>query len=308
MSEKTFKFLSRFSLYISGLAIAFGVMVLTGWILHIQRLKGLIPGQVSVKANTAVCFLLIGTALWLAILETRKRPTIVLSRVLALMAGLIGLLSFLEFWKGWDFGIDQVLFRAGPDDLPGSVRIGLMSPIAAVDFLLLGIAIALLNFRGRWSLVLQNVCAAVAAVAAVFGLLDFVLDPQHTHTHIAPLTAVVLFSCSFAMLSARLEGGLGALLVSETAGGMLCRRLLPSAILIPIAIAWLRWKGQQIGLFSDWTGVAIMTLSSGVLLAGLTVWTAIVLDRIEVRRERAEESSRRLGAIVTSSNDAIIGE
>lgn len=308
MSDRTFKFLSRFSIYISGLSVTFGAMVLTGWIFHIQRLKGLIPGQVAVKANTAVCFVLIGTALWLAKAGARIRLTRRLSRGLALLASSIGLLSFLECWRGWDLGIDQLLFTAGPDDLPGSVRLGLMSPVAAADFLLLGITIELLNIEGRWSRVLQSVLPTIAGVAATAGVLDFVLDPHKTHTHIAPLTALVLVLFSFALLFARTESGLGALLMSGSVGGFLCRRLLPSAILIPVAIAWLRWKGQQIGLYSDWTGLAVMTISAAVLLAGLTVWTAVVLNRIEERRKQAEESARRLAAIVTSSNDGIIGK
>lgn len=307
-SEDGFRVLSRFSLYNSGLGIAFGVMVLTGWALHLQRLKGIIPGQVPVKANTGVCFVLIGMGLWLALAGFGKQFTRVTARVAALLASAIGLLSFLEFWGGWDLGIDQLLFPAGPDDLPGSVRLALMSPIAAADFFLLGLAIAVLDNKGRWWRLLQNALPAIAAVAATFGILDFVLDPTNTHTHIAPMTALILFLFSFAVLFARAENGLGRLFLSRTVGGLLCRRLLPSAMLIPIAIAWLRWKGHQAGLYSDWTGLAIMTVVCAALLAGLTIWTAFVVDRSDADRNKAEESARRLAAIVTSSNDAIIGK
>jgi PAS domain S-box-containing protein len=308
MSISAGKFLSWFSRFTSGLAMAFGALVLTGWILHVHRLKGLIPGQVAVKANTAVCFILIGLALWLAVAGPRKPIAQALSRWLALAATIVGLLSFLEFWYGWDFGIDQLLFTAGPEDLPGSVRRGLMSPVAAADFFLLGITIALLDVRERWSHWVQSLFATTATVASVFGILDFVLDPKSTHTYIAPLTALILFLFSFSVLCARTEWGLGALLVSLTPGGELSRRLLPAAILLPIAIGWLRWKGQQTGAFSDWTGIVVMMVSSGALLAGLTFWTAFALDRVELAREHAEESARRLAAIVTSSNDAIIGK
>lgn len=308
MSERIFRFWSRFSKYTSGLAIAFGVMVLTGWALHIQRLKGIIPGQVAVKANSGICFLLLGVALWLAVSGGRGRFARVTSGLLALLASFIGLLSFLEYWKGWDLGIDQLLFTAGSDDFPGSVRLALMSPVAAADFFLLGIAIAVVNVKGRWWHVLQTSLSSVAAVAAMFGILDFVIDPQHTHTHIAPITALILFLVSFAVLCPRTDVGLGALLLSKTMGGMLCRRLLPASILIPIAISWLRWRGQQSGLFSDWTGLVIMTISSGILLAGLTVWTAFAIDRADAERSKAEASVRSLAAIVNSSNDAIIGK
>jgi len=307
-SMNPFKTLSRLSKCTSGLAIGFGVMVLTGWTFHIQKLKGLIPGQVAVKANAAVCFILIGVSLWLVLAEVRKRHGSQLSTALALVASSVGLLSFLEYWKGWDLGIDQLLFRAGAGDLPGSVRPGLMSPISAADLFLLGISIALLQVQGRWARGLQTLLAAVAAVVAMFGVLDFVLDPQKTHTHIAPLTALILLLLSIAVLCARAQGGLGGLLASPTVGGLVSRRLLPSAILIPIVIAWLRWRGHEIGLYSEWTGLAIMTVSAGMLLAGLTVWTAVVLDRTELRRQQAEASVRELAGIVTSSNDAIIGK
>lgn len=307
-SERMVRSLSRFSRCTSGLSIAFGVMVLTGWALHIQWLKGIIPGQVPVKANTGVCFVLIGIALWLGMAGPGRRFTRVTARALALLASGIGLLSFLECWTGWDLGIDQLLFTAGPDDLPGSVRLALMSPITAADFFLLGIAIVGLdNRRRRWS-VIQNVLPVLAAVAAMFGILDFVLDPQNTHTHIAPLTALVLFLFSFGLLCARADVGFGRLLLSGTVGGVLCRRLLPPAILIPTAIAWLRWKGQQIGLYSDWSGLAMMTVVCTSLLAALTAWTAYLVHRSDADRSEAEASAKGLAAIVTCSNDAIIGK
>lgn len=287
-----FRILSRFCQCTSVVSTSFGVIVLAGWIFHVQRLKGFIPGQVAVKANTAICFVLIGLSLWLAVSGASKRISSMLPIVLSLTASLVGLLSLLECWKGWDLGIDQLLLKAGADDLPGSVRPGLMSPITAVDFFLLGIAIALLKLETRWARVLRSVLPAVAAIASLLGVLDFVLEPQNTHTHIAPLTALILLLISFAMLCARTDWGFGALLASSTVGGWLCRRLLPSAILIPVAIAWLRWQGQQVWLYSEWTGLAIMTVSAAGLLAGLTIWTAFVVDRAEAKREAAEESAR----------------
>ena len=307
-STSAFKWLSRLSRYSSALAVAFGAMVLAGWALHIQRLKGILTGQVAVKANTAACFVLIGAALWLAQEGKQNVRRQLLSRVLAATASLVGLLSFLECWYGWDLGIDQLLFTAGAEDLPGSLRPGLMSPIAAADFFLLGLTLNLLDIENRWCRWAQNFCIVLAIVASIFGILDFVLDPENTHTHIAPLTALTLFLFCFGVICARTRWGLGKLLVSPRVGGLLCRRLLPASILLPIGIGWLRWKGEQTGLFSDWTGLAIMTVTSGMLLAVLTVWTALAMERGEAERNKAEESVRALATIVSSSHDAIISK
>src|SRR5690349_10236185 len=309
MGESALAWLRRLSKYSAVLVTLLGGVVLTGWAFHLPTLKVIIPGQVAIKANTAACFILIGLALWLVVEEKEAgRYRREVSRCLALMVSVIGLLSFLEVWYGWDLGIDQLLFTAGAEDIPGSVRPGLMSGITAIDFCLLGIMIVLLDARARLAHGVQNVFAAIAAIASIFGILDFVLDPEKTHTHIAPLTALILFMLSLAVLCARTQWGLGALLVSPTAGGQLCRRLLPGTILIPIAIAWLRWKGQRIGFYSDWTGLAIMTVTAVALLASLTLWTALVIGRADTEQRQAEERARRLAAIVTCSSDAIVGK
>ncbi len=128
----------RLGQFVSGcsvLAIAFGLWVLTGWTLHIEIVKRLLPGQVAVKANTAICFILIGVALW--ILRKEQPPSVaswrLAAKIAAILVSVVGLLSLSEFLWGWDLGIDQLVFFAGPSDIAGSVRPGLMSPITALQ-------------------------------------------------------------------------------------------------------------------------------------------------------------------------------
>ena len=132
--------LGQFVSACSVLAITFGLWVLTGWMLHIQILKTILPGQVAVKANTAICFILIGVALWVL----RKGPPSgvaswrLAAKIAAVFVSVVGLLSLSEFLWGWDLGIDQLVFFAGPSDIAGSMRPGLMSPITAFGLLALG--------------------------------------------------------------------------------------------------------------------------------------------------------------------------
>lgn len=46
-------------------AVLVGSMVLAGWAFDIAVLKSILPGWVSMKANTAFCFILTGVALLL---------------------------------------------------------------------------------------------------------------------------------------------------------------------------------------------------------------------------------------------------
>ncbi|GEM_PF-2967216 len=294
----------------SGLAMAFGLWVLTGWMFHLARVKSILPGQVAVKANAAVCFILIGFAMWIL----RRGQTGVVSgwklaaKIAAFMASIVGLLSLLEFLFGWDLGIDQLLFAAGADDIPGSVRPGLMSPVAGFGFFWLGVTLLVLDLKSRlmrWS---AQLLPCVVAIAAMFGILDFVLDPTTTHTHISPITAFALFLFSFGPMFARPQWGLGALLASASLGGALTRSLFPIAIFVPLAVGWLRWKGEFAGLYSEWTGLTMMTVFTVVLLASFTAWTGLTLDRSERERRQGQETADQLASIVEYSNDAIIGK
>ena len=302
-------FIDRYSQFCSLLALCFGFLVLTAWAFHIERFKTILPGQVAVKANTAICFILLGLALWLLRRTENRHPATgkVIAQSLGFLVAVIGLLSLLECWFGWDLGIDQLLFAAGPEDLPGSVRPGLMSPVSAASFLLLGIAI-LASGGGRLARGLSQVLACTTAPISIFGILDFVLDPNTTHTHIAPTTAVLLFLFSFAVMFSQKDVGLGRLLASSTSGGLIARFLFPAAILIPIVFGWLRWRGQQAGLYMQWTGVSLMIVAAVTLLAGCTAYTALVADRSDNSRRSTEETVQRLASIVNSSNDAIIGK
>jgi PAS domain S-box-containing protein len=302
--------LNQFVTSCSVLAFGFGAWVLMGWVLHIPRMKSILAGQVAVKANTAACFLLIGFALWFLRKESLPAAAAwkLAARFAAALAAVVGLLSLMEGIWGWDLRIDHLLFVAGPDDIRGSLRPGLMSPITAWSFLLVGLALLFLDAKSRLARWIPQLWPCSAAIAAMFGFLDFVLDANTTHTYISPLTASVLFVVAFGLIFARNGWGMGALVASAGMGGALTRRLLPSAILIPLVIGWLRWKGQGAGLYSDWTGVALMTVTCIVLLAGLTAWTGFTVDRSELERRRGEETVDQLASIVKCSNDAIIGK
>ena len=287
------RILARYVSFCCLLAIAFGLVTLAGWAFHLQLLKSLVPGHAAVKANTGACFVLLGVALWLLSRERPSNRSRVVAQLLALIVSVVGLLSFFEFWKGWDLSIDQLLFRAGPEDLPGSVRPGLMSPITAFDFFLLGGAVLFLEAARNLLRRLVQILAGIAGIASISGILDFVLDPRRSHVHIAPMTAFVLFLFSFAVLLSRTEFGFEALVVSPTSGGELARRMLPAAFIVPVFIGWLRWRGQIAGLYGEWGGLVIMVLTGVVLLAGVTVWTGFVIDRADRDRQRAEATSKR---------------
>ena len=208
----------------------------------------------------------------------------------------MGLLSLTEHVVGWDLGIDQLLFQETAADAIGSLRPGLMAPITAMDFLLLGLALLGLDWTISWRSRRYSpaqVLAGVAGIASIVGLLDFVLASAISYTHVALQTAVTLCLLSLAVVCARTARGVPALFVSGSVGGTLVRRLLPAAIVIPILIGALWWKALSAGLSSEWTGGTLMIVSMIALLGNLTVLIGFLIDRADVERRNAEGALHR---------------
>lgn len=96
----------------AGLFVALpGALVLLGWLLDVAALRSLLPRLETMKANTALCFLLAGLALWLWPKPDAEDWRRLAARVCAVLILLIGLLTLGEYVTGLNFGLDELLFR-----------------------------------------------------------------------------------------------------------------------------------------------------------------------------------------------------
>src|SRR5271157_4741725 len=287
-------YLGLFVSFASLFSVAVGLLSLVGLTFRIAVLKSIIPGQPVVKMNAAVCLALLGVSLWLLRKEDHQpfpRTRKLCGLLTAAITAFVGLLSLTEHMTGWNLGIDRLLFREPVADVFFGGRPGLIAPITALDFVLLGLALLVLDrgisWRSRryWP---TQYFASLTAILSILALLDFILGSHISYTHISLQTAVTLLLLSLGLLCARTERGLAALLASSTAGGALTRRLLPAAVIIPIVIGALGWRAFFAGLYSGWSVVSLMTIAMITLLAGLAIWNGYIVNRSDVERLRAE--------------------
>lgn len=275
-------------------SVAAGLLSLVGLTFRIAVLKSIIPGQPVIKFNAAVCLVLLGLSLWL-LRKDDYRPfpgfRKLCGLLIAAITAFVGLAGVTEYMTGWDLGIDQLLFREPVADAFFSGRPGLIAPITALEFLLSGLALLLLDrgiswrSRRHWP---AQYLASLTAILAIVGLLDFILGSHISYTHIALQTAVTFLVLSLALLCARTERGLAALLASSTTGGALVRRLLPAAVIIPTVIGALGWRAFSAGFYSGWSVVSLMIIAMMTLLAGLAIANGYIVNRSDVERRRAE--------------------
>ncbi|MEA2518049.1 MAG: hypothetical protein QOF49_129 [Chloroflexota bacterium] len=243
------------------IAIGVGIVVLLGWLLNVEPLKSMVPGVLSMKANTAVCFVLVGIALVL-----RSQPAIGpigrATNLACLWATLaIALVTGAQYAYGGNFGFDQLLFRE-PAGALGPVVPGRMAPSTVLAFTALSSALILGAHWRRTVIVL-----AVATMSlAYLSVLDFLFDAQGPTILAASNEMAVNTAVTMAIVSAAALAGLGpanpfAVLAGSSPTAVMLRRLLILSVVAPVALAWLRLEGQWLGLYDTSYGTSLIVVA-----------------------------------------------
>lgn len=289
-----------------------GALVLAGWLLDVRILKSVLPHLVTMKPNSAVCFIAAGLALWLACGKVESSARRNGRLALAGLVLLVGGATLVQYLLGMDFGIDQVLFEEVID--PTSMNFpARMAPVAALWFVLLGAALALLDARRfSWTSQPLAACVMLLSLVPIIGYIYGVrsLYAIAAYSAVALHTAVTSFILGFGLLLSRPERGLMAILLSDTPGGVVARRLLPAAIVLPPALGGFRVLGQTLGYYDTGFGTAVYTVAMVFLFTALISFNARILARAHVRRKESEDrlrqSEEQKTLVLDNATDAII--
>jgi PAS domain S-box-containing protein len=276
---------------------------LVAWLTGVMAQRGF--NHITMKANTALCLLLLGTSL--VIIAARdtgvaRRAT----RVCAALALLIGLLTLFENLFSWNLGIDQIIAKEPPGTL-GMVQPNRVGTPASIGIILLSLA---LFFHSRPDLRAIRLAQTMASVATLIGLLTtigYIYDAQWLYgvagvTAIAWPTAASLLLLGLGVLCARPAEGFMAQVTAADPGGAAIRRLLP-VLLAPVGLGWLRLVGERSGMFDTAMGTALVMVIIIVVLAGATylVGWQVSQSAAEVQRQRT-----MLAVTLASIGDAVI--
>jgi two-component system cell cycle sensor histidine kinase/response regulator CckA len=287
------------------LVIAIACVVLSGWFLHSEAIKRIGPKMASMKPNTAFCFLLAGAALWLRASRPRDERAARVAQILAATIFLVGVLTISETATGLNLGIDELLFR----DTPGSaapLSPGRMSLATAFFFALLGGSIFAPDTAAARRL--SQAAAVIALTGSLLALMGYAYGIDSLY-RITPYSSMALHTAAtFVLLSAgtmllRPNTQLVLILSSNSSAGILARRLLPAALVLPLCFGWLRLRGQHAGFYDMRFGMALFTLMNVSVFTALIYGTATLVYRIESERLRAEDKFRM---VVESAPNGIL--
>ncbi|MEP6525315.1 PAS domain S-box protein [Microcoleus vaginatus DQ-U2] len=292
-----------FSKKASVAVIAIGCTVILGWIFDLQMLKSILPGLVTMKANTAVCFILGGFSLFIqqrrhAELRARKYQKITnfLIYSCSFLIILISLLTLVQYSFNVDLGIDKLLFKESYTLTSAGIP-GRMAPNTAGAFLLVGISLLLLSERRPKYLRIQ-ILSCCAFLIAFMGLIGYIYDKAlfyqiGNYTGMALHTSAAFMLLSFGILFASPERGLIAVMTSDRAGGIMARRLLPRAILIPPLVGYVILSGERLQAYTPEVGISLLSVLNVIIFTVLIWQNAKTLCSADRKRYRAEVGLRK---------------
>lgn len=274
----------------AALVSATALLVLVGWGLGSEVLKSGVPGLVAMNPLTAVLFLCSAVALAISTTSSTSRGRQQVSAGLSLFVVLAGFVALGDYLSLWSLHIDRALFTESLGD-------NRMAPNTALQFVLLGTALLLMDLRLSWFRGVNEALMLAVLVGATMSLVGYSYGARHlygigVHIPMALNSAALFELMALGLICARLDRSMFAVLASPDGGGVMARRLLPAALLIPLVLGFIRLIGQRAEWYDTEFGAALMVVVTIVLLVSAILITAASLNRSDAERRQTLDALR----------------
>ena len=281
---KRFRTISRsFSIAV----ILIGFIVLLGWLLDIAILKSISPGWISMKINTALCFMMAGFSVFLQNpVKWNINPALKknLSVSAALIFGLIAAFNLFEYLFNINPGFDELILKDDPNPF-GTLYPGRMAPSTVLCFMLLSGSNILSRYKILDIRVLQG-SVMIVGIISLTGLAGYILEAEEM-VSIGGFNTMAFHSviCFFLLATASLfsapQEGIMKIVSGDTLGGNFIRKILPIATIVLYFLCWLHLQGEILGIYNSKFGIGVLLMAFLIILTTTIYSIASSLTRSE---------------------------
>ena len=286
---------------LGGVILAIGLAVLIGWGADVRDLRQPIADSVPMSPTSATGFVLIGLTLMAGARGNARWLRIALGGILTLF----GLVKLADIGFAWHSGIDQIIFRQPLVDLGLLGTVG-VAPNTALNFALIRACLLLTARPSRRRVIVSQYAAAVTLMLALLATLGYLFGAVGFYSStigfpMAIHTAGCFLLSSVGILIQKPRSGFMATVTSRNMGGETARLLLPSVVILPIALGILWLAGTRSGRIDPITGIAVFVT---VNVAVLAVIAMVAADRLRRTAAHLDGRSRELEAARSAAEGA----
>ncbi len=298
----------------STIGLATALTVITGWLFKIPILLTVFPGLPSMKFNTAICiaFSSIGVGLMQKVKTTPQATKnykwlmIMASSILII----IGATTFATYFFSFQFNLDQFFVENWLPDEQSSVFKGRMTSLAALSFLLIGLAFAL--FLSGWqhrlwfiqsAFLIVTIISAASLVGYLYGI------PAHSKLPLigtmALHTSLLLFALSICAALIHHQVGFAGLITGKGLGNTMAKKIIVRLLMFGLAFGFFRiyiFRHYQ----SDEEFSIVFSVFTYFIVGFLVVWhSASEVNRLEEKRTAAELDYNLMHVFIKEAPTAI---
>lgn len=318
------------------IVIFVAISVLLGWQIDSVFLKSLIPGFISMKANTAIGLIFFGiVVLCVGAPIHRTKLLSYLAQILSILGACIGVVTLAQYIFKVNLGIDEFFFK-DLENVTYAIPSGRMAPITAINFILLYIGLMIGPFAKIPKYRFSQTLFFMVALSSFQALIEYLLGMQtafgtSAFTRIAIHTALSFVLLSTGLLSLNPHRGLMRIFLSRNEAGKLARNLVLALIFVPPFFKFLALAAEHLGLIDDDFAILLRSLFSITFFVVFVLRSAehlyrsdrlrkrtnLSLERQQIEREKiksslliseaVQASEARLRMIFNKSFDAIVG-
>jgi signal transduction histidine kinase len=270
-------------------------LTMLGWMIGIGKVYPLFGSMAIMAPSTSFCMLLMGVTLWLLASDLQSKSSRTASLVII---GIYVGISILKMVQISNHGTPWELKFFQLNSMYDYFHVQ-MTFSSALEFVLLGSALAFYTVRHRGMVTLSQSLSLVAAmissgylVSHIYGILS---NEMGFASSMGMHSAIGMFLASIGVLVARPDQGLMAIVTSESPGGYIARRMIPATIVIPVTFGWIRILGQAHGLFGTLVGVTLLVISLLAIFTALIWYLAWQINILA--RERRRFKKETVGAL-----------
>ncbi len=291
-----------FWLCVAGAAV--GVVGLGGWIANVETVTTILHGEPPMMPITAVALVMLGSAGALRHRPDVERARTVLALVLAAGVLALGLATIGEYVFGVDLDIDQLILPPNFGPNPGRP-----SPLTAFALAALAAGVCVLDLGSRRMrpsellVIIGGGTSAVGLIGLLFGAGPLYRLASMPVVGMAMPTAIGLLLITAGLLLERSSTGVMAVVSSRGPGGVILRRLLPAAIVLPVLL------GLAVMRLSIAWGVAELPIvlaidTASMVIAAMLLLTAVAAP-LNASHAALEASRSQLQSLIELAPEAI---